>query len=61
MGFRYKVVKQKHLVTKIHLCISILIVIPVAFLYGFKPWIFLDIVHETVDEHNFLKAIMGVY
>jgi len=22
---------------------------------------FLDITHETVDEHNFSKAIMGVY
>lgn len=53
--------KQKHIVTKIHLIISALVVIPAAFIYGFVPQSFLDISHETVDERNFSKAIMGIY
>lgn len=53
--------KQKHIVTKIHLIISVLVVIPAAFIYGFVPQSFLDISHETVDERNFSKAIMGIY
>lgn len=53
--------KQKHIVTKIHLIISVLVVIPAAFIYGFVPQFFLDISHETVDERNFSKAIMGIY
>jgi Domain of unknown function (DUF4345) len=45
----------------IHLIISILIVIPAAFVYGFKPNLFLDVAINTIDEHNILKAIMGLY
>ncbi|WP_138432582.1 DUF4345 domain-containing protein [Winogradskyella algicola] len=53
--------KQKHIVTKIHLIISVLLVIPAACIYGFAPQYFLDISHQTIDERNFSKAIMGIY
>lgn len=34
---------------------------PVAVVYGFRPdWQF-DIHLNTIDEHNFFKAIMGLY
>jgi hypothetical protein len=52
--------KQK-IITKIHLVISILIVIPVSLLYGFYPDLQFDIHLNTTDEHNFFKAIMGLY
>ena len=35
--------------------------IPVAFIYGFNPSSEFDIHINTVDEHNFFKAIMGLY
>ena len=35
--------------------------IPVAFVYGFKPELSFDMYLETIDEHNFYKAIMGLY
>ncbi|WP_245925578.1 DUF4345 domain-containing protein [Algibacter marinivivus] len=41
--------------------ISILIVVPVAFIYGFNPDYQFNIHLNTVDEHNFFKAIMGLY
>lgn len=46
---------------KIHLIISVLIVVPVAFLYGFEPDLKFDIHPSTIDENNFFKAIMGLY
>jgi hypothetical protein len=46
---------------RIHLIISILIVIPVALIYGFQPDLKFDIHLNTIDEHNFFKAIMGLY
>lgn len=46
---------------KIHLIISVCIVVPVAFVYGFKPELSFDMFLETIDEHNFYKAIMGLY
>ena len=46
---------------KIHLIISIIIVVPVSFIYGFDPNSQFDIVPNSLDEHNFLKAIMGLY
>lgn len=46
---------------KIHLIISVLIVIPVALIYGFNPDVFFEIHPKTIDEYNFLKAIMGLY
>jgi hypothetical protein len=46
---------------KIHLVISVLVVIPTAVIYGFEPQSQFDIFLETTDEHNFFKAIMGLY
>jgi hypothetical protein len=43
------------------LIISVVIVIPVAFVYGFRPAFQFDIYLNTIDEHNFFKAIMGLY
>ena len=48
-------------ISKIHLIISLLIVIPVAFVYGFNPSSSFDLQVNTLDEHSFFKAIMGVY
>ena len=48
-------------ITKIHLVISVVIVMPVALVYGFQPDSQFDIHLDTIDEHNFFKAIMGLY
>jgi hypothetical protein len=48
-------------ILKIHLIISVLIVVPVAFVYGFNPDSQFDIHLNTVDEQNQFKAIMGLY
>jgi len=54
--------KSKHdIITKIHLVISVVIVMPVAIIYGFNPSSQFDIHLNTIDEHNFFKAIMGLY
>ena len=55
-----KITKQD-IITKIHLIISVSIVVPVAFVYGFNPSSEFDIHLNTIDEHNFFKAIMGLY
>ena len=47
--------------TNLHLIISILIVVPVAFVYGFKPDLVLNITIKSVDEANVFKALMGLY
>ncbi len=52
---------KKDFINKIHLIISVIIVIPIAFVYGFKPELSFDMFLETIDEHNFYKAIMGLY
>lgn len=52
---------KQQIITKIHLVISVLIVVPVAFIYGFNPSSEFDIHLNTIDEHNFFKAIMGLY
>lgn len=52
---------KQDLITKIHLIISVLVVIPVAFFYGFNPSSEFDIHLNTIDEHNQFKAIMGLY
>lgn len=46
---------------KISLIISVLVVIPAAFIYGFNPELLLDISFNTIDEHNFSKGVMGLY
>lgn len=52
---------KRDVIIKIHLIISVLIVVPVAFVYGFNPSIQFDIHLNTTDEHSFFKAIMGLY
>lgn len=52
---------KQDIISKTHLIISVLIVVPVAFVYGFNPELSFDIFLETIDEHNFYKAIMGLY
>jgi hypothetical protein len=48
-------------INKIHLIISVFIVVPVSFVYGFNPNKQFNIHLNTIDEHNFFKAIMGLY
>jgi len=52
---------KQDFILKIHLIISVLIVVPVSFVYGFKPEAQFNIQLHTIDEHNFFKAIMGLY
>ncbi|WP_299672328.1 DUF4345 domain-containing protein [uncultured Polaribacter sp.] len=52
---------KQDFINKIHLIISVCIVIPVSFVYGFNPSLKFDIQLQTIDEHNFFKAIMGLY
>jgi hypothetical protein len=52
---------QQDFIHKIHLLISVSIVVPVSFVYGFNPSSKFDIHLQTIDEHNFFKAIMGLY
>lgn len=52
---------KQDFINKIHLIISVLIVVPVAFIYGFNFDSQLDIHVNTIDEYNFFKAIMGLY
>jgi len=47
--------------SNLHLTISILIVVTVAFVYGFKPDLWFDVKLKTIDEVNIYKAIMGIY
>ena len=49
------------IINKTHLIISVCIVVPTALIYGFKPELSFDMFLETVDEHNFYKAVMGLY
>lgn len=46
---------------KIHLIISVAVVIPVAFAYGFFPEILYRIPVTAIDKLNTLKSLMGVY
>jgi len=52
---------KQDFIHKIHLIISVLIVVPVSFVYGFNPSSQFDIQLQTIDEHNLFKAIMGLY
>jgi hypothetical protein len=52
---------KQDVINKIHLIISVLIVVPVSIVYGFSPDLQFDIYLNTMDEHNFFKAIMGLY
>lgn len=46
---------------KLHLIISVGIVFAVAFVYGFQPTLLFEVQISSIDEHNILKAIMGLY
>jgi len=52
---------KQDFIRKIHLLISASIVISAAIFYGFNPDMLFDIQLQTIDEHNFFKAIMGIY
>lgn len=52
---------KQDIINKIHLLISVSIVVPVSIFYGFNPDSQFDIQLQTTDEHNFFKAIMGLY
>jgi hypothetical protein len=52
---------KQDFINKIHLLISVCIVVPVSFLYGFYPDLQFNIHIDTIDQHNFFKAIMGLY
>lgn len=52
---------KQDFIAKIHLIISVCIVIPVSFVYAFNPGFKFNIQLQTIDEHNFFKAIMGLY
>ena len=54
-------ITKTDIITKIHVILSVCIVVPVAFVYGFNPSSQFDIHLNTIDEHNFFKAIMGLY
>lgn len=52
---------KANIINKTHLVISVVIVVPVAVLYGFYPDLEFELFPKTTDEHNFYKAIMGLY
>jgi hypothetical protein len=52
---------KQDFIKKLHLLISACIVVPIAYFYGFNPDYQFDIQLQTIDEHNFFKAIMGIY
>ena len=54
-------ITKKEVILKTHLVISVFIVVAVAFVYGFEPQSQFEIHLKTIDEHNFFKAIMGLY
>jgi hypothetical protein len=49
------------IVSKIHLIISVIIVIPAAIIYGFYLGLFFDISVITNNEQSAFKAISGIY
>lgn len=52
---------KEDFINKIHLITSAIIVVPVSVIYGFFPGVEFDLSPKTIDEHNFYKAIMGLY
>lgn len=52
---------KQDFIYKIPLIISVVIVAPVALTYGFYPDAQFELFPKTIDEHNFFKAIMGLY
>ncbi|WP_179344582.1 DUF4345 domain-containing protein [Winogradskyella ursingii] len=54
-------ITKQEIILKIHLAISVLVVVPAAIIYGFNSSSAFDISLNSVDEHNQFKAIMGLY
>ncbi|WP_298532106.1 DUF4345 domain-containing protein [uncultured Algibacter sp.] len=52
---------KQDFINKIHLIISLIVVIPVSFVYGFYPEVLVEVHLNTTDEYNIFKAIMGLY
>lgn len=53
---------QHKVITKnLHLLLSTIIVVFVAFIYGFQPKLLFDVAINSVDEANIFKAIMTLY
>lgn len=52
---------KEHVIKKVHLIISLIIVIPVSLVYGFKPSFQLGLHLYTINEHNVFKSVMGLY
>ncbi|GAB4153628.1 MAG: hypothetical protein Tsb0033_00440 [Winogradskyella sp.] len=52
---------KRHFIIKAHLVISVIVVVPVAFIYGFDLIDFVNLNPLTLDEKNFYKAVMGMY
>lgn len=49
------------LLKNFHLTISVIIVIPIAIVYGFWTNLVLNVNIDTVDEQSIFKAMMGFY
>ena len=45
----------------LHLILSSIIIIPVAFLYGFSPEFIFNLEMNSLNEHSIFKATMGIY
>lgn len=52
---------KEDFITKIHLAISVIVVVPTALIYGFNPSSQYDIYLQTVNEYSQFKALMGLY
>lgn len=52
---------RENLIKKVHLIISLIIVIPVAIVMGFKSGVLFNVHMNTIDEFNVFKATMGLY
>ena len=54
-------ITKSSIITKIHLVISVIIVLPIAIVYSFFSDLELELFPKTIDEYNFYKAVMGLY
>ncbi|MDP5157400.1 MAG: DUF4345 domain-containing protein [Flaviramulus sp.] len=52
---------KQQIINKSHLIVSVLVVVCIAFIYGFYPEKLFDINLKSTDEHNIFKATMGMY
>lgn len=61
MIIQYNIINKNWFITKLHLVISVLIVVPAAFIYAFQSEAVLGLFPKTINEFNVYKAIMGLY